>query len=94
VQLHPPSRDELRRNLRLLADDWTRAGAAMRYYVVAHVVAVVLMLLCSGASVTALLFGERAIQLGFLAAAAAAALQAALCWRVLVRRFRIRYQII
>lgn len=94
MEFLPPSRSELRQNLKLLADDWRRAGAAMRYYVIAHAGALVLMLLCSGASITALLVGERLIQLGFLAAAAASALQALLCWRVLQRRFKIRYQFI
>ncbi|HUS25613.1 MAG TPA: hypothetical protein VM369_11760 [Candidatus Binatia bacterium] len=94
MRLQPPTAREIRDNLRLLAADWKQHGAAMRYFVVSHLLSNAVLMAASAASIVALLLDRQALQIGLLAAAGIGAVQSALTWGVLQRRYKVRYELL
>lgn len=87
----PPSPARVLHNLRLLAGDWRRGGALMRYFIASQLVAGLLSLLCSAASLAALRMEADTAGLWLIAAAGACIAHSVHCWTVLRRRFQVRY---
>jgi hypothetical protein len=92
--LLPPSRQSLAQNYRLLADDWRLSGTLARYFMASQMVSMVLMAVCAAASMLSLVADDLRSYLGLLGAAAICFVHTVGTWRVLKRRFFVRYQLL
>lgn len=91
MELLPPSRDGLLRNVRLLGSEWRSAAWLPRYFMASQLVSGVLLGACSLGSMAAGLAGQVGLYLGLLAAAAICFVHTLATWGVLKRRFHVRY---
>jgi len=73
--------------------EWKRAAWPTRYFLTAHLAANALIMVGAAASLVSGLLGSVNLQMGFLAAAALGAVQAASTWSVLQRRLSARYSL-
>lgn len=80
-------------NIQAFNVEWKRAAWPMRYFLSAHLAANALIVAGAAASLIAGLSGHGNLQLSMLCAAALGALQAALTWSTLQRRFKARYSL-
>lgn len=92
--LQPPSRHDLAQNLRLLAEDWRLSGALARYFIVSHILSIVLMALCAVGSMLAIVADDGRAYLGLLVASAICFVNTIGSWAVLKRRFFVRYDLL
>lgn len=89
----PPTRDAVKRNARLLAEDWKAASAMKRYFIASQLASGALLGACSAASVVAVVAQRPGLNAGLLAAAALCFVHTLATWNVLKRRFQVRYEV-
>jgi hypothetical protein len=89
--LMPPSREEVKQNLRLLAQDWQRGPGLMRYFVVSQLAATLFSVGCSVATFVVLSMGQGTTALGLAAVSGACLFHAFATWTVLKRRYQVRF---
>jgi hypothetical protein len=80
-------------NLVALRAEWKRATLSMRYFLLSHVLANVLMSILSIASVVYGAMGNGTAQMLLLGVAVLCLGQAFLAWSVLEKRYKIRYSL-
>lgn len=80
-------------SLAVLVAEWKGAAWPKRYYLCTHVVANVLMIVASIASIVTGVLGSPASQMILLGVAALSGVQAALAWAVLQRKFSFPYSL-
>lgn len=73
--------------------EWKRAAWPMRYFLSTHLAANALIMTGAAASLVAGMLGSGELQLAMLCTAALGAVQAALTWSTLQRRFKTRYSL-
>jgi hypothetical protein len=89
----PPTRDYVKRNMRLLAEDWAGGTFARRYFIASQLASGLLLGTCSLASIAAGIAGWPEGNLGLLGVAALCFVQTIATWNVLKRRFQVRYEV-
>lgn len=91
--LLPPSRENLARNARLLAEDWAAGAALTRYFIASQLLSAALVGVCSLAGIAAGAAGYTGLYLGLLGVAALCLVHTVATWTVLKRRCGVRYEV-
>jgi hypothetical protein len=91
--LMPPSRANLVRNARLMAEDFRAGTALRRYFMVSQMASGTLLGACSAFGIAAGLAGLTGVYLGLLGAAGLCLVHSVGTWNVLKRRYQVRYQV-
>lgn len=94
MELLPPTRDGVLRNLRVVWSEWQAAAWLPRYFMVSQALSCVLLGACSLGSLAAGLAGRPDVYLGLLAAAGLCLVHTMATFGVLKRRFNVRYEIL
>ena len=89
----PPGWDEVRRNARLLVEDWQAGSPLRRYFIASQLLSGVLLAACSLASIVAGLAGLPSVNFGLLTVAGLCFVHTVVSWNVLKRRFQVRYDV-
>ena len=89
--LLPPSPRSLAQNARLLAEDWRARDGLARFYIASQMLSTVLMAVCALGASLAVVVGDWALYLGLLAASSLCLVHTLGTWRLLRRRYLVRY---
>lgn len=89
----PPSREDVRRNLHLLVEDWKSGSPLRRYFIASQLASGVLVGACSIGSIVAGMARLPVANFGLLAVAGLCLLHTVATWNLLKRQFQVRYEI-
>jgi hypothetical protein len=91
--LLPPAWKDLVHNARLLAEDWRGRGGLARWYMFSQLLSTALTALCAIGASLALALEDWGLYLGLLLASALSLAHTLGTWRLLRRRYLVRYQL-